>query len=311
MSMDQSTPVAVKQSVLITKVDLILILMVIFWGANITIIKVALKNFNPFAFNCCRFVLATATLGILHTRIFADRIEKKDWPLLILLGFLGNTVYQFCFIYGVKLTHVSHVSILLATTPIFTAAISSWIGFENVGKRLWIGILLSFSGVVLIVFGRGFDMGSTAGLIGDALIVFSSIVWSLYTIFSKKIIQKYSPWHYIFYTIAIGTLIMIPISIPAVLKQDYSALGIYEWLAMAYAGLFGLVFGYSAWYYGVDKIGSTRTSVYSNLTPVAGLSVGMIFLGERLSLLQWLGTVVIFCGLIINRFAQRQTCPPE
>lgn len=309
--MEQSTPVAVKQSVLITKIDLILILMVIFWGANITIIKVALKTFNPFAFNCCRFILATATLAFLHRQIFADRIEKKDWPLIILLGFLGNTVYQFCFIYGVKLTHVSHVSILLATTPIFTAAISNLIGFENVGKKLWFGILLSFTGVVLIVFGRGFNIGSTAGLIGDILILFSSIVWSIYSIFSKKIIQKYSAWHYIFYTIAVGTLIMIPISIPSLLKQDFKALGIYEWLAMAYAGLLGLVFGYSAWYYGVDKIGSTRTSVYSNLTPVAGMSVGMIFLGERLALLQWVGTLVIFCGLLINRFAKKEICPPE
>ena len=309
--MDHSTDIPVKQSVQITKVDLILLLMVIFWGANITIIKVALKNFNPLVFNCFRFVLATTTLALLHRRIFSEPIEKKDWPLLILLGFLGNTVYQFCFIYGVKLTHVSHVSILLATTPIFTAAISNWMGFENVGKRLWLGILLSFTGVVLIVFGRGFHIGSVAGLIGDLLIFLSSVVWSIYTVFSKKMIQKYSAWHYIVYTIAVGTLILIPISITSTLKQDYSALGIYEWVAMAYAGLLGLVYGYSAWYYGVDKIGSTRTSVYSNLTPVAGLSVGMIFLGERLALLQWLGAAVIFCGLIINRIAQRQTCPPE
>ncbi len=309
--MNQSTEISVKPSSQITKVDLILLLMVIFWGANITIIKIALKNFNPFAFNCLRFILATTTLAILHRHIFADRIDRKDWPLLIVLGILGNTVYQFCFIYGVKLTHVSHVSILLATTPIFTAAISNLIGLEQVGKKLWVGILLSFTGVVLIVFGRGFDVGSTAGLIGDLLIVISSVVWSIYTVFSKRIIQKYSAWHYIFYTIAIGTLIMIPISIPSVLKQDYSVLGIYEWLAMAYAGLLGLVFGYSAWYYGVEKIGSTRTSVYSNLTPVAGLSLGMIFLGERLTLLQWLGTFIIFCGLLINRFAKREICPPE
>jgi drug/metabolite transporter (DMT)-like permease len=78
-----------------------------------------------------------------------------------------------------------------------------------------------------------------------------------------------------------------------------------------YAGLLALVFGYSAWYYGVEKIGSTRTSVYSNLTPVAGVSVGMIFLGEKLWPLQWLGAVIIFAGLMINRFAKRETCPPE
>ncbi len=305
------TPSEKDHTLRITRVDVMLLLMVIFWGANITIIKVALKDFQPIAFNCLRFILASLTLGLLHRRIFADRISKNDWPLLILLGILGNTVYQFLFIYGVKFTHVSHVAILLATTPIFTAAMSDWFGFERVGKKLWLGILLSFAGVVLVVFGAGFHLGSLTGLIGDALVLSASIVWSIYTVFSRRIVERYSAWHYIVYTIAIGTLFLIPISLPSVLKQDYSSLGVYEWLAMAYAGLFGLVFGYSAWYYGVEKIGSTRTSVYSNLTVVAGVSIGMIFLNERLAPLQWLGAAVIFAGLIINRFSKRQTCPPE
>jgi drug/metabolite transporter (DMT)-like permease len=295
-----------------SRVDVMLLLMVIFWGANITIIKVALKNFHPIAFNCLRFILAAFTLILIHRKILKDRIEKQDWPWLILLGLLGNTVYQFLFIYGVKFTHVSHVAILLATTPIFTAAISKWMGFEEVGGHIWLGILLSFTGVVLIVFGgKDFSFGSVATLVGDAFIVGASLVWSIYTVFSRRIVQRYSSWHYIVYTVAFGTMFLVPISLPEVFKQDYSQVGTYEWLALVYAGLLALVFGYSAWYYGVEKIGSTRTSVYSNLTPVAGVSVGMIFLGEKLWPLQWLGAVIIFAGLMINRFAKRETCPPE
>jgi drug/metabolite transporter (DMT)-like permease len=295
-----------------SRVDLVLLLMVIFWGANITIIKVALKNFHPIAFNCFRFAIATVTLFLLHRKILSDHIEKKDWLWLILLGILGNTVYQFLFIYSVKFTHVSHVAILLATTPIFTAAISKWMGLEQVGGQIWLGILLSFIGVTLIVFGgKDFSFGSVSTLIGDAFVVGASLVWSIYTVFSSRIIERYSAWHYIVYTVAFGTLFLVPISLPSVLHQDYSILGWPEWLAMFYAALLALVYGYSAWYYGVEKIGSTRTSVYSNLTPVAGVGVGMIFLGERLSPLQWLGAAIIFTGLMINRFAKRETCPPE
>jgi drug/metabolite transporter (DMT)-like permease len=165
---------------------------------------------------------------------------------------------------------------------------------------------------VLIVFGgKDFQVGSTRALIGDLFIVAASIIWSIYTVFSRQIVNTYSAWHYIVFTIGFGTIALIPLSIPAVMRQDWSAVGPYDWFAMVYGGLLGLVFGYSAWYYGVEKIGSTRTSVYSNLTPVAGVSIGMIFLGERLTWLQWLGAAVIFGGLMINRFAQRQTCPPE
>jgi O-acetylserine/cysteine efflux transporter len=173
---------------------------------------------------------------------------------------------------------------------------------------LWFGVLLSFTGVVLIVFGKhGFELGDSKSLLGDSFVVLASSMWSVYTIFSKETVSRYSPQHYVVYTVLFGTLAMIPISLPGMIHQDWSALGWYEYAALIYSALLALVFGYSAWYYGVQKLGSTRTSGYSNLTPVAGLVVGMIFLGERLSALQWIGAVVIFAGLILSRFARRPT----
>ena len=286
-----------------TRVDLVLLCMVLFWGANISIVKVALRHFDPVAFNGLRFSMASVTMMLLYRRVFRDKMEKKELLSMLLLGVLGNTIYQFLFIYGVNFTYVAHAAILLGTAPIFTASISSLFGLENVRKRLWLGILLSFAGVVLIVYGRKDFRGSfLSANIGDIFIVLASLVWSIYTTFSKKVITEYSPQHYIVYTVLFGTLFLVPISIPGLLRQDWRILNVLDWTALVYSAMLALVFGYSAWYYGVQKLGSTRTSVYSNLTPVAGLTIGMIFLGERLSLLQWLGAGIIFFGLILNRF---------
>ena len=296
----------------LTKVDLMLFLMVIVWGANITIIKVALEHINPMAFNCIRFLLASAAFALLYRNVFKDHFSGRELVKLALLGFLGNTLYQLLFIHGVQFTLVSHASILLGTTPIFTAFLSSILGHEVVSRRLWAGVLLSFFGVVLIVFGRhGLQLGDTKGLIGDVFIVVASFMWSIYTIYSRDTVSRFSPQHYVVYTVLFGALAMIPFSISGILHQDWSALGWFEWLSILYAALLALVFGYSAWYYGVQKLGSTRTSGYSNLTPVAGLSVGMIFLGERLSPLQWVGAGVIFTGLILNRFAAASVAASE
>jgi len=230
----------------------------------------------------------------------------------MILGILGNTCYQFCFIYGVKLSYVSNVSILLGTTPIFTAALSKWLRVEHVQGRLWLGILLSFSGIVCIVVGsKDFHAGNFSTNIGDLLVVFASFVWSLYTAFSKKFVNVYSSRHYVLYTVLFGTLFIVPISLPYFRYQDWSQVHFYGWLAIVYSAMLALVFGYSAWYYGVQKIGSTRTSVYANLTPVAGLAVGMVFLGERLAWLQWAGAVIIFTGLMMNRFAKGSVMEPE
>ena len=285
-------------------IDLILLLMVAFWGANISIIKVALKHFQPAAFNFLRFVLASATMAVLYRSIFRDRLRKEEIFRLLLLGILGNTIYQMLFINGVKYTFASHTSILLGTTPIFTAAMSSLTGYESVRPRLWLGIALSFIGITLIVFGRSdFQWDQLHANLGDIFIIIASLVWSIYTTFSKSVIAEYSYRHYILYTILFGTIFMIPFSIQPLRHQDWTALTVYDWGSLVYSAMMALVFGYSAWYYGVQKIGSTRTSVYSNLTPVAGLIIAMVFLHERLSLLQWIGCAVIFAGLMINRLS--------
>jgi len=295
-----------------SKVDLILLCMIIFWGANITVIKVALHNFHPVVFNCLRFTIATLTMLFLYRDVLHDPPPKKALASLIVLGILGNTCYQFLFIYGVKLSYVSNVSILLGTTPIFTTGLASILKIEQVRRRLWIGILLSFFGILCIEIGsKDFHAGNFSTSIGDLLVVTASFAWSLYTAFSKKFVNAYSSRHYVLYTVLFGTMLMIPISIPYFRYQDWSQVNFYCWAAVFYSAMLALVYGYSAWYYGVQKIGSTRTSVYSNLTPVAGLLVGMIFLGERLTWLQWLGAIIIFTGLMMNRFVKGSIMEPE
>jgi len=295
-----------------SKVDVILFSMIVFWGANISVIKVALRSFHPVVFNCLRFSLATVTMLILYRDVLKTPPSKKAMISLFFLGILGNTCYQFFFITGVKLSYVSNVSILLGTTPIFTAALTKYLKIEEVHGRLWMGIVLSFSGIVCIVLGgKDFHSGNFSVNFGDLLIVLASFVWSLYTAFSKKFVNAYSSRHYVLYTVLFGTLSIIPISLPYFQYQDWSQIHFFEWAAVIYSALLALVFGYSAWYYGVQKIGSTRTSIYSNLTPVAGLLVGMIWLGERLTLLQWIGAAIIFAGLMMNRFAKGSVMQPE
>lgn len=291
-----------------TRVDLALLLMVLVWGGNITVIKAALNHFDPMVFNCLRFVIASVVMSFMYRDVFKDRLSKKDLLHLIVLGILGNTVYQFFFIHGVKYTHVTHASILLAVSPLFTAAISSQMGFERVGRQLWLGIGLSFSGIAFIVFGgKSLDVEALSTNLGDLFILLACLSWSIYTTFSKRIVSEYSHRHYLLYTVLFGTVFMIPVSLQAFWTQNWSGLQWLDFGALLYSALGALVFGYSAWYYGVGKIGSTRTSVYSNLTPVAGLVIGMIFLGERFSWQQWIGAVLIFAGLVINRLAKHET----
>ncbi len=181
---------------------------------------------------------------ILYRDVLKDRMDKRELLSLMILGVLGNTLYQLLFINGVKLTLVSHTSILLGTTPIFTAAFASWTGFDEVRKRIWAGIVLSFCGVVLIVFG-----GNQAGVeklsanIGDLFVLIASFVWSIYTTYSRNVIQEYSSRHYLLYTVVSGTFFMIPFSIRPILHQNWNVVTAYDFAAQLFSALLALVFG--------------------------------------------------------------------
>lgn len=285
--------------------------MVLVWGANLTIIKVALRNFLPITFNCLRFLIASTAIALLNRDVFRDSLSRRELLGLVVLGVLGNTIYQLLFIYGISFSHVTHVAILLGVSPIMTAALSRIFKVENVSGRVWTGILLSFAGVLLIVFGGG-DIGGTGNgkvLLGDALVVVGCLSWSAYTTFSRPLIDSYSSRHYTTYTLIFGALFLLPFGVPGFLSQDWHALTRWDWLGLFYSALLALVFGYSCWYYAVERLGSTRTSIYSNLNPVASLVIGLLFLDERLSLLQWAGAAVIFTGLILNRMSSAPVSP--
>lgn len=75
------------------------------------------------------------------------------------------------------------------------------------------------------------------------------------------------------------------------------------WLSVAYSGILGICVGNFLWVWGVGKIGSARTSLFGNISPVFAVASGYLLLGEEFGLLQLVGAVVIFWGVYRARSA--------
>jgi drug/metabolite transporter (DMT)-like permease len=71
------------------------------------------------------------------------------------------------------------------------------------------------------------------------------------------------------------------------------------------------VLAYVIWYTGVQKLGATRTSAYSNLTPIAAMLVAWLWLGETVTVPQMVGAVAIFGGVFLTRLSHVQLTPIE
>lgn len=286
--------------------DLGLVLMALIWGINFALIKASLASFNPLAFNALRFPLAALTVYVaLRLRGGVRWPEPGDWPRLLALGVVGNVLYQGFFIFGLNATLAGNTSILLATTPVWTLGLSTLRGHEKPGKTVWIGIGATLMGMVLVVLGSNVTVGLQGdSLMGDLLVVGAAVTWSTYTVGSRRMIRKYGSLPVTAWTLWIGSVALVMIGMPSVLRTPLPQISAFAWFGVAYAGILAIGIAYILWYRGVQKIGNSRTAAYSNLTPIVALVGAWIWLGEVPQPLQVTGAVVVLAGLTLARLGR-------
>jgi drug/metabolite transporter (DMT)-like permease len=219
-----------------------------------------------------------------------------------MLALIGNTIFQLIFINGIARTTAGNSSLILATTPIFVALLSSILGIEKVERKIWQSVILSFMGIILIVVGTEKTPTITdQSLIGDLLILASTICWSTYTVLSKPLLKRYTPFKLTTLTIAIGTLPLVLVSIPSLYTQNWNSVSTEAWLSLTYSSCLAIAIGYIIWYTGVSRIGSARTALYNNVTPVIAVTVAWVFLSESMTPTRIIGAALVFVSLYLAR----------
>lgn len=295
-----------------TSTDLLLLLMALIWGSNFTAIKYSLDDLLPLSFNALRFTLASLVmLMVALPRPHGLKLAPGDGRRLFLLGLLGNTCYQTLFITGMAHTRAGNAALILATTPLFTAVLGRIRKHEYFTGRGALGLVLAFAGIVIIVVsGRGeLSLGET--VLGDSLLLASTLCWSLYTVGSKQLMHTYGAMKATTIMMTSGTPFLLLVCAPSLLKQDWSRVRPLAWAGLIYSGIFAIALAYLIWSYGVRKIGSTRTAIYSNITPVVALLVAWPALGEAPTLGQIAGAIVIFSGVYLVRHGMIAVAPAE
>lgn len=283
-----------------------LLLLAVIWGVNFSVLKVVLDDLDPLALNALRFPLAALSLTLLLPREGTwEAPLREDLPRILLLGVLGNVLYQLCFIIGIDWTRAGNASLLLSTTPVWTVSLSRFAGHEVPSRRVVAGVLATLAGMVLVVLGGSQELSmSSATLRGDVLMVVASVLWSIYTVAGARPVARYGALRMTVWTLWAGTPIIVLMGLPSLVDTDLTAISPGVWGGVLYSGLLAIGLAYLLWYRGVRKLGNNRTAIYSNLVPVAALATAWVWLGEVPTGMQLTGAVVILAGLTVARVAQ-------
>ncbi len=293
------------------RTPLALAAIVLVWGANMSVVKFALSDFTPLAFTTLRFLLASAMLwGFLEIAGDRVRIARRDWPAVVGLALIGTTIYQALFIFGIDRTLAGNASLMLATAPVFTSLLAMGFGQERSSPVVAAGVGLSVAGIVLVVLGGGRGVGFDAGTLGgDLAVLAAALGWSIFTVGSAPLVRRYGAVPVTAVTMWIGTAGLLLIALPSFRAQAWAAVRPAAWLAVLYSGALAIATAYFLWCYCIRQIGSTRTVVYTNFTPLVALAVAWPALGETPSPLQLLGAGGIVAGSFLVRVGKIEQVP--
>jgi len=293
----------ISSKVRFSTIDIMLIGVNLIWGINFSVIKITLTDLSPLSFEAVRFGLASLFILILLWVLERDlSFRREDLGRLVLLGLIGNTIAQLLFINGIARTTAGNTSLIVATAPIFVALLNLVLGMERVERRVWYSVVISFVGILLIVQGAERTLTVTdQSWIGDLLVLTGTVCWSTYTVLSKPLLQRYTPLKLLTLAMIVGTPPLVLVSIPSMKEQNWNSISLQGWLGLTYSFFFAAAIANVMYYTGISRIGSARTALYSNLTPVIAVAVAWLFLSERLALLQVLGGVLVLTSLYLAR----------
>lgn len=284
-------------------IDLLLVLVVVIWGVNFTIVKIALLEMNPLVFNCFRVIVASVFLIILSYFKKSSRPSRSIFLQLFAIGLIGNGIYQELFILGIYRTAAGVTALILAATPIFVMIIDSILHVEKIGYREWIGVIFSFIGIMLMIHIESLGSLGNSALIGDLLILAGTICWASYIALAKPILSSVNPLQFVTYTVILGSPIVIFASLPSLLSLDLRTVSWENWGIISYSALLSIAVAYTIWYASIQRIGTARTAIYQNLVPLIAVVIAWQILGEQLLTRQLLGGAMIFLGIYLTRFS--------
>lgn len=302
-----------------TTADLTMLVLVCVWGINYSVVKGAISGpaapFSPIAFNALRFAVASLALLVMLRRVSTTLpAARRDWLAIIGLGLLGNSLYQMLFIVGISYTSPVSSALILAATPVFVALIGAVSRIERLTGLAWIGIALSFAGLVIVTLGNESSAAHSAQaaspLLGDGLILGATIVWSMYTTLSAPLLKHYSATMLTSLSVTIGSVPLFLIAVPDLIRQNWSAMPVSGWSGVAFSGLFALALGYVIWNRGVKHLGGARTAIYSNLTPVIAAVVAWLVRGDALTIYHLIGAAIILAGINLTRIGRQARIEP-
>jgi drug/metabolite transporter (DMT)-like permease len=291
------------------------IAMMVVWGVNFTITKQVLAAIGVSSFLFLRFLIMPALAFVLLAIAFrrnprAALPRREDIPRFAACGLVGHTFHVGIVTWGIDLSTAFSSALVLTSGPLFTLLILTVLGTEKLRGRQVAGTLFAFAGIVLFLSDKFVAGFSRAGM-GDLVLLFASLLFSVYTVVARPLTDRYGPMLVLAWTLAFGAPPMLLATLPGFLATSFEATTPGLWLAFTWAVLMSSFLGWLVWTWVNAVRGVARSAPLMYLMPpIAGVAAWLT-LGETFTPLKLAGATITLAGVAWAQFGGGHAPPKE
>ncbi|MCH2083759.1 MAG: DMT family transporter [Saprospiraceae bacterium] len=283
------------------KAHLSLFAVALIYGANYSIAKIVLDDhyLQPISFITLRICAAAILFTLFHQIWIKEKVERKDFPLLILCSLFGAVFNQLFFFLGLKETSPINASLIMTTTPILILIISAILIREKVTWSKVVGIILGGIGATIII-SAGKEVSFTSNqALGNLYIFVNASSYGIYLVLIKRLMDRYHPITLIRWIFTIGAIIILPFGIPYLNNTEWHTFSPLVIGSVIYVLLFTTFFTYLLNGLALRELPASIVGIYIYLQPLIATIIALIIGNDQLNALKILAGILIFTGVFL------------
>lgn len=270
------------------------------WGTAALATKTVLEDYPPYVLASVRWALASAVmLVILRRRGIQPLLDRRG----VVLGLTGILLFNFFFSFGLQRTSAANASLIGGALPVVIAIMSFFVLHERLAPLRWIGITLSMTGIAATVLGATLE----ASLLGNMLMLGSTVVWSIYTIFTRERLRGIDPMAITAGGAIYGLAMMLPFAIYESATQSMPVPDLSTIVLVIYLSFGPSMGAILLWSFALSRVPASTAGVFSNLGPIVGIIAAGIILSEPITRYHVIGASLVIAGVLLTTFRRRPT----
>ena len=279
----------------------------ILWGSALSIVKIALEEYDPVFLVFARMAISALVLTpIVFYRFRPIRIySRRDFLLLVLLT-LCDPVGFFTFeALALQHTSASQASMMWAVAPLLNTMAALLILRERTSRPVIICFIVAMAGVMLLTAGGGVSEHASNPVLGNFLELLSLCGAAGFLVILRFLRGRYPAMLVVWFQSLGATIFFLPaLAFDSVALPTEFNFG--PFLSLLYLGAC-VTFGAQACSaFAVARMPVSRLSALSNMIPVVGVLTGMLLLGETMSPIQWVASALVLGVVLVSQHLQRK-----